>query len=213
MPQQKILPGMVLFDRYLVQVVGRGRSTQVRLLQALDQQRVELVAIKIQPLDVGQREAALLERLAHPHLVRYLAHHVMRETSYLVEAWVEGERLEHLKGTCSPAQVVRIGEQLADVLAHLHAQRVVHADLDGQNVLVDTAGRVIVLDLGLAQEFAPDDPDLAYWVDSEVTLARELLANLLERTWRSQKKRLRLTRQGRLSTVLDLRASLEELSG
>jgi serine/threonine protein kinase len=207
---QKITPGSLLFDRYLVEVVGRGRATNVRLIQALDQQSGERVAMKVQPLDVGQREAALLARLAHPHLVRYLSHQVLFGTSYLIEEWVEGERLSALRGTCSREHVLHLGNELADVLAHLHMHRVVHADLDGDNVLA-RSGHVVVIDLGLAQEFTPDDPDCAYWVASEIEKARHLLADLIERARPDLKQHLRQQVPGTLETVQDLRLSLQSL--
>ncbi len=207
----KITPGSILFDRYLVEVVGRGRATNVRLIQARDQQTGEAVAIKVQPLDGGQHEAALLERLAHPHLVRFLAHQVVGGTSYLIEDWVPGTRLSALKGTCSREQVVQLGRELAEVLDHLHTRRVVHADLDGDNSMLNQQGRLILLDLGLAQEFGPGDPDFGYWVASEIEKARHLLADLLERARPGLKEHLLAQVPGTLETVQDLRLSLQSL--
>jgi NIMA (never in mitosis gene a)-related kinase len=209
---QKILPGMVLFGRYRVEVVGRGRATNVRLLRAVDQQSGEQVAIKIQPFDGGQHEAALLERLAHPHLVRFRAHHLVAGTSYLIEDWIGGERLSNLRGTCSREQVARIGSQLAAVLDHLHTQRIVHADLDGDNVLLGEDGAVIVVDLGLALEFGPEDSDLAFWVHGEIGKARELLADLLKRSLPAPTRRGLRTPSDHLETVFDLCEVLRSLA-
>ncbi|MFQ3650055.1 MAG: serine/threonine-protein kinase [Gemmataceae bacterium] len=50
-----------------------------------------------------------------------------------------------------PRQVARIGAQVADALAHAHAQGVLHRDIKPSNLLVDDTGTVWVTDFGVAK--------------------------------------------------------------
>lgn len=52
--------------------------------------------------------------------------------------------------------VLRIGVQLADALAHAHAQGIVHRDLKPSNVLIDFAGRPLILDFNLSSDAASE---------------------------------------------------------
>lgn len=49
-------------------------------------------------------------------------------------------------------EVAELGAQLADALAHAHAQGVVHRDVKPQNVLIDEHGHARLVDFGLARD-------------------------------------------------------------
>lgn len=64
--------------------------------------------------------------------------------------------------------VARVGVQVADALAHAHAQGVLHRDVKPSNLLLDTAGTVWVTDFGLAK--ADDQQNLTHTGDILGTL-------------------------------------------
>jgi tetratricopeptide (TPR) repeat protein len=107
--------------------------------------------------------------LGHPNLVRVYDLKISAEHFFFTMELVEGSSLlHHLRAVDGPAPfddegLTRLRDamsQLVSGLEELHAHAVVHRDIKPSNVLVTPAGRVVLLDFGLA---AP--------IDSEATRA------------------------------------------
>lgn len=76
---------------------------------------------------------------------------------FLVMDWVEGETLDRLARTSSPARAdrARLAVELASVYARLHASGTLHGDVHPKNVLIDVASsRISLVDLGGARTAA-----------------------------------------------------------
>jgi serine/threonine-protein kinase len=98
-------------------------------------------------------EARLLERLEHRGLVK--GYGVARSgTTYFSRlAYVEGATLlELLEGgrVFREEEVLRIALEVAEVLAYLESQGIVHRDVKPGNIMLDESGRVVLIDLGFA---------------------------------------------------------------
>ncbi|HEY7410422.1 MAG TPA: protein kinase [Vicinamibacteria bacterium] len=99
-----------------------------------------------------EREARTLAALSHPNIAAI--HEVLSvgDSPYLVLELVEGptlaDRLE--RGALRVEEALGIGVQIAEALEEAHRRGVVHRDLKPSNVKLDPAGRVKVLDFGLA---------------------------------------------------------------
>src|SRR5664279_3242757 len=102
------------------------------------------------------REARFASQLNHPNIgVVYDVDMVEQDgqrRSFIAMEYVTGRTLSALLEERRPAvpEAVDIVLQVADALATAHARGVVHRDIKAGNVMVDGAGRVKVLDFGLA---------------------------------------------------------------
>ena len=152
-----------LADRYLLDgLLGTGSTAEV--YRGVDQVLGRPVAVKIFRPDVEFHDAARVEAegrtlaaLNHPGLVAVydagtaqLAH---GESRYLVMELVEGPSLATAvqEGPLTPAVAALLGAQLADALAHVHAQGVMHRDIKPANILMEPAGHAKITDFGIAR--------------------------------------------------------------
>ncbi len=156
-PKQELFAG-----RYELQsLLGKGAMGTV--YRARDTLVGDVVALKT--LDLGQgagpdalerfrREVRLARRISHPHVARM---HDLGEDagrSYLTMELIEGSDLKGLldrERPLTPARAARIALAVCEGLAAAHAAGVVHRDLKPGNVLVETSGRVVLTDFGIAR--------------------------------------------------------------
>jgi hypothetical protein len=95
----------------------------------------------------------------HPNIVSIFDVGQFENTYYIIMQYVEGEDLTaYLKrcGKLPPEQAGRVVEQIAEALVFAHSHRIVHRDLKPSNIKVQSSGRVVVLDFGIAK--AGDTP-------------------------------------------------------
>lgn len=99
------------------------------------------------------REAEILSRLQHPHLLRVFDLVEIKGVQQLVVEYVEGESLADTlrRGPISPEQAAQISRAIAEGLAVVHEAGVVHRDIKPDNILIDTTGRPVLVDFGIAR--------------------------------------------------------------
>jgi hypothetical protein len=101
-----------------------------------------------------RREAAVLAGVDHPHVVRLRSVHGDGDALVLVLDLAAGGSLARLLATRSrlaPGEVVTIAVPLAQALATVHGQGLVHGDVTPANVLFAADGRPLLSDLGVAR--------------------------------------------------------------
>lgn len=102
------------------------------------------------------REGYVANKIGHPGAVSVLDDDVAEDgTVYLVMELLEGGSLEKVgRGEAPPlmmAEVVRIADDVLDVLAKAHAVGIVHRDIKPANIFITTTGQLKVLDFGIAR--------------------------------------------------------------
>ncbi len=161
-------PGARLGPYEFVAAIGAGGMGEV--WRGRDTRLDRDVAIKILPDEFFQdderrerfkREARLLAAVNHPNIATIHSFEEIDGRCLLVQELVEGETLSArlAGGALSPEEVLRLGDQLADALAHAHERGVVHRDFKSANVILTPEGRAKVLDFGLAKRLGGNVPD------------------------------------------------------
>jgi serine/threonine protein kinase len=106
------------------------------------------------------REARLLLEVRHPNVVRVLAAERSGRRAVIVMDRVPGTDLARRVTASGPlpvAEACAVLAQAADGLAHLHARGIAHRDVSPSNLMLDDAGRVTLIDLGLAKRVGTVD--------------------------------------------------------
>ncbi len=128
------------------------------------------VAIKVLPAGFSadperlarfDREARLLASLNHPAIAAIYGIEESGGTRFLVLELVEGETLAEklAAGPVPVEETLALGRQIAEALEAAHDRGIVHRDLKPANIKVTPAGKVKVLDFGLAKAFAAETRD------------------------------------------------------
>jgi serine/threonine-protein kinase len=100
-----------------------------------------------------QREARLVARLEHPHIVPIYDYAEHEGRPYLVMKFIEGDTLKARlqRGPLSTAEITNVVESVGAALAYAHQQGILHRDIKPSNVLLGTDGHMWLADFGLAR--------------------------------------------------------------
>ena len=142
-----------------------GRDGEV--YRAHDEKLGRDVALKFLPLAVADdpdrrarmvREARAAAALNHPNICTIHDVGDVDGLTYIAMEVIEGQPLSaRLAERPLPIdEVLRIGLQLTDAVAHAHDRGIVHRDLKSANVMLTPIGHVKVLDFGLAKRMSAD---------------------------------------------------------
>ena len=149
----------LLAERYeLAESLGSGAVADVR--RAWDTRLRRQVAVKLfrAGSDLGDarrfdNEITTLAGLSHPGLVQVHDAGTTAGTPFVVLQLVDGCTLRDriAGGPLSSDEVRRLGANLADALAYVHARGVMHRDIKPSNILIDRDGGAYLADFGLAR--------------------------------------------------------------
>lgn len=162
-PTARLLsPGKVLGGRYeILALLGKGgmgavykaRDTEVNRLVALKTIRPEL-ASNPQVLQRFKQELVVARQITHKNVVRIYDLGDAEGVKFITMQYVEGEDLKSIlrrAGKLLPSEAVSTMQQICRALDACHVEGVIHRDLKPSNVMRDKAGRVLVMDFGLAR--------------------------------------------------------------
>lgn len=152
--------GKQILHYNIVEKLGEGGMGEVYL--AHDTELDRKVALKFLPphytFDTElksrfRREAKAAAALNHPNIitVHEIGEHENR--TYIAMEYVEGESLREKvsRGQLLVNSAVDIAHQICDGLNAAHQAGIIHRDIKPENIVIDKAGRVRILDFGLAR--------------------------------------------------------------
>jgi hypothetical protein len=157
----RFAPGAVLDERYrIIGLLGRGGMGEV--YRADDLRLGQPVALKFLPEELRRdptrlaqfhNEVRTARQVSHPNVCRVYDIGESGGLLYLSMEYVDGEDLAtslRRIGRFSEDKALDISRQLCAGLAAAHQRGVIHRDLKPANIMLDDAGRVRVMDFGLA---------------------------------------------------------------
>jgi len=153
--------GSVIADRYeILKLLGEGGMGAV--YQAKDHELDRQVALKvIRPeladhpsvLQRFKQELILARKITHRNVIRIYDLGVAEGLRFITMEFVEGRDLSSIleERKFAPEEAAKILIQICDALEAAHAEGVIHRDLKPQNIMIESSGRILVMDFGLAR--------------------------------------------------------------
>ena len=135
-------------------VVYRAYDREVGEAVAIKALRPELGAIDATVLERFKQELRLARRITHRNVVRTYDLGEVDGIYYITMEYVHGTTVGALirdAGTLAVPATLTIGKQLCRALEVAHEAGIVHRDIKPQNLLVDPAGFLKVMDFGIAR--------------------------------------------------------------
>lgn len=144
----------------IISLIGSGGMGEV--YRARDTRLLRDVALKVLPASFTndpdrlrrfEQEARAVAALNHPNIVSVYDVGSESGVHYIVSELLEGDTLrQRITSTGMPARrAIELAVQLANGLAAAHEQGIVHRDLKPENLFITRAGRLKILDFGLAK--------------------------------------------------------------
>uniref|UniRef100_A0A8C1VSE7 Mitogen-activated protein kinase kinase kinase 1 n=1 Tax=Cyprinus carpio TaxID=7962 RepID=A0A8C1VSE7_CYPCA len=139
---------------YQAQDVGTGTLMavkQVTYVRNTSSEQEEVV-------EALREEIRMMGLLNHPNIIRMLGATCEKNNYNLFVEWMAGGSVSHLLnkyGAFKEGVIINYTEQLLRGLAYLHENQIIHRDIKGANLLIDSTGqRLRIADFGAAARLA-----------------------------------------------------------
>ncbi len=166
---EEVKPGDRLGVWTLTDELGHGGMGTVFKAQRGDGQFEQIAAIKVlrglpsaSALERLAQERQIVANLAHPNIARLLDGGATPQgRPYLVLEYIEGLAIDQYcqRKRLSTLQVIKLMLEICAGLSYAHQRLVVHCDLKPSNILVNTEGRPLLLDFGIAHRLQDQSPE------------------------------------------------------
>ena len=107
-----------------------------------------------------RREAEILQRLQHPHIVGYLDYREYQGRQFIVMEYLGEETLARVlaqRGRLPLDEAFAIFEQACEAISYAHSQHIIHRDIKPGNIFL-AGGQVKLIDFGLAVDLEAGQP-------------------------------------------------------
>jgi serine/threonine-protein kinase len=161
-PAHDDLVGVTFGHCLIEELLGEGGMA--RVYRARQENLDRNVAIKVLPLYYAadpafverfQLEAKAMAKLSHPNIVTIHDAGEERGRLFIIMEFVAGGNLkDRMTPTLPLSETTRVIRDVASALSYAHERHIVHRDVKPVNVLVDSNGRIVLSDFGIAKVLA-----------------------------------------------------------
>lgn len=144
----------------IVEEVGRGGMAVVYRAHQASMERdvaVKVISGNISSDDQAimrfQREARLIARLEHPHILPVYDFDGAHRPPYIVMRYLDGGTLKDIMqcGALPLEEALLLLQQVASALDYAHRLGIIHRDIKPSNIMIDREGNAFVTDFGIAR--------------------------------------------------------------
>lgn len=144
----------------IIEEIGKGgMATVYRAYQPSTERFVAIkiihkfVALEQQGLERFQREARLIARLEHPHLLPIFDYDASHDPPYIVMRYLESGTLKDIldEHPLPLPEIAFMVRQITSALDYAHRQGVIHRDIKPSNIMIDQEGNAFLMDFGIAR--------------------------------------------------------------
>ncbi|XP_008307103.1 mitogen-activated protein kinase kinase kinase kinase 5 isoform X2 [Cynoglossus semilaevis] len=138
-----------------------GGGTYGEVYKARNKQNGELAAIKVikmEPEDdfsIIQQEIVIVKSCKHPNIVAYYGSYIRAHKLWICMEFCGGGSLQDIyqvTGALSEPQIAYICREMLQGLEYLHAQKKIHRDIKGANILLNDQGEVKLAEFGISAQ-------------------------------------------------------------
>ncbi len=144
----------------LIEEIGQGGMASV--YRAYQPNMDRFVAVKVihkaislnaTALERFTREARLIARLEHPHILPVYDYNGESDPPYIVMRYLPSGTLKDIisRDSLSLTDVNILFNQIASALDYAHRQGVIHRDIKPSNIMIDSEGHAFLTDFGIAR--------------------------------------------------------------
>ena len=147
-----------------------GMGAQSIIYKAKDKKLNETIALKVLKSTLNSsseteklfQQIHLVRKIQHPQILQTFDFGSVGPVHYLTLPWIEGSTLRELlvrSRTIGLEEVLDIGRQLAEILNAVHQAGLVHQDVKPENLIIDTAGKIYLIDFEIAALIHANDSE------------------------------------------------------
>jgi serine/threonine protein kinase len=176
-PESKVIAGFEIINK-----VGQGGMGAVFRARQISMQREVALKILHPKLAIDEafklrflREARLCAKLNHPNIINGIDCGEDGKYAYFAMEFVDGETVRQIlkaRGRISLKESASIIRQMAEALAYIQKNNMVHRDVKPDNIMLDISGAAKLCDLGLAKlsQNTEENPEAGESITDDPTL-------------------------------------------